>query len=689
MNFPEKLDLPPEFRIPYGRQFLGYVIDVTERISGKLPPTLQSWSLHRLTSPAKPLDPKTAEELARTVSPQDCLKSLAEIEALLQAEGPLMPWEVERRLAERQQQDIPVHLLDRAERFAALDHQPEPMTGWNQKAFGGLITAQSALFKKTTGTPVAVFDGDLSNMRGTNEFYYWLLCAQSGHSWEGVGGARDAALMTQAQALTDRATRILTRIAIQKTGGEGIRNGGDELRLIAFGFPEDRNKADAMVRDIHEASEIATARMGLHAHPHAKPEYARDPDRNGFGNAMGWFWLPTDDINFAEGATQAEAETDNAKKDLGRERQSGKYARYGCDSYVALSGAFFSVPETEAEKSDLARRAGAYLDASLAAMGDLEQELGIGPPAAPEDKPHPNLHRLGQLAGAHPFDRLPQDTELRDLVAEAFRNGLEDQDRAAFEALREKDKRLVEMVAAHAPMRDYITGAYAGQDLPALADIVFRVNETLRARALTEMPKDHPDRARLEASTGFFTISTSINIGGLNKYLGHEPTNVVLEHFNQNILRKSLATAGLSPDNACIVSLGGGDFTLLLQNVVQQPDGRWRMVKESDVQNILKEIETATQALNNAPSQTFLREEFNSASQPLEFRLIRDIPDVRQENQHGLRLFTTSRLLSIPPGRHDPGGLIAGQIRNHFEQEKQKSPAPKIDAAPVPAAPSV
>lgn len=693
MDFSEKLDLPEAFHVPYGRQLLIYAIDMAYKITGKIPPDVRSWHEHRLTGSATPHSTEESGRLSGTVSPQDCQAVLEEIRTILKEEGPLMPWQIERRLAERHGTQIPDHLLNTAASFAALDHQPEPMTDWNQKAFGGLIVAQAALYKDTTNTPVTIFDGDLSNMRGTNELYYWLLCMESGHQWEGMGGARDPALMAQAQALTDRAARILAAIALRESSrgdgvaSEGIRNGGDELRIVAFGFPEDKIKAQETVEKIHTASEIATARMGLHDHPHAKPDYENDPNRNGFGNAIGWFWLPTDDINFAEGAHQAEAETDNAKIDLGKARREGKYESCKIEAYKALSGQFFSMPETEEEKANLSRLASNYLKASRAAMETLESELGIGPPYVPGNKPVPNLHRLGKLAGERNFDRLPQDSELRDLIAEAFRNSLTDTDKTAFEALDEKDKRLVEMMAAHAPMRDYVSGAYAGQDLPALADITFQVNNSLHRRALENTPEDAPNRSTIEKANEFFAISTSINISGVNKHLGHESTNALLEHFNENILNGALSAASLRPENACIVSFGGGDFTILLQNVVQNPDGNWRAIEEKDVQKITQAIADSTRALNDVSSTSFLREEFNKASKAVEYPFIGNVPDARQENVTGIRLFSTYQKLSVPADRHDSGGLIAGRILYHFRQEKEKFPAPTADfAGPKPQA---
>lgn len=653
MDITKKLSLPSEFRVPYGRQLLTYTLDIASKITGKALPDTHIWHAHSMTAES-------------TVSPQDCLNVLGDIKAILKENGPLLPWKVERKLVERHAASIPDHLLDTAGNFAALDHQPEPMTGWNQKAFGGLIVAQAALHKETTENPAAIFDADLSNMRGTNELYYWLLCMESDHEWEGPDGARDPELMAQAQALTDRATRILAAIAIQKTGGEGIRNGGDELRIVVPGFPEDRKKAEETVSAIHDASEIATARMGLHDHPHAKPKHASDPNRNGFGNAVGWFWLPTDDVNFVQGAKQAEAETDNAKIDLGRARRTGKYEEYKIEAYQALSGRLFVMPQTEEEKKDLAGRAADYLKASQAAMAALEDELGIGPPPMPENMPSPNLHRLGQLAGNQDFDHIPRDSELRDLIAETFRNSLTSQDKAAFEALSEEDRHLVEMMAAHAPMRDYVSGAYAGQDLPALSDIVFQVNDSLHRRAQGDMSTENP---------GFFAISTSINISGVNKHLGHEPTNTILEHFNTKILTDALAAADLAPENACIVSLGGGDFTILLQNIVQRPDGNWRVIKENDVRKITDNIAQGTQALNDSPSSSFLKES--------EYSHIGKIPDARQENVTGIRLFSTYQELSVPPDRHDPGGLIAGRILQHFKQEKEKTPAPTPTLASI------
>lgn len=685
MGITKKLSLPPEFRIPYGRQMLAYALDISSKITGKPLPDAHSWHAHQLTEPAIPHGAEETANLARTVSPQDCQDVLNEIKEILKEQGPLMPWQIERELAERHGAQIPGHLLDTATDFAALDHQPEPMTGWNQKAFGGLIVAQAALYKDTTNTPVAIFDGDLSNMRGTNEMYYWLLCVESGHPWEGKGGARDPELMAQAQSLTDRATRILAAIALRESSrgdgmaSEGIRNGGDELRIVAFGFPEDKTRAQETVDAIHKASEIAAARMGLHDHPHGKPDYENDPYCNGFGNAVGWFWLPTDDMNFAEGATQAEAEINNAKLDLSRVRRTGKYIQYKAKAHQALFERFFSAPETEEEKAERPSLASNYLKASRAAMEALESELGIGPPHAPDNMPSPNLHRLGQLAGNQNFNHLPRDPELRELSTKAFRNSLTGTDKTAFEALDEKDKRLVEMMAAHAPMRDYVSGAYAGQDLPALADITFQVNSSLHRRALESTPEDAPNRSALENTRDFFAISTSINISGVNKHLGHEPTNEILGHFNTKILNGALAAADLGPENACIVSLGGGDFTILLQNVVQNPDGNWRAVEEKDVQKITQAIADATRALNDAPSTSFLREEFNKASKAVEYPFIGSIPDARREDVTGIQLFSTRQKLSVPANRHDPGGLIAGRILNHFRQEKEKSPAPTAE----------
>lgn len=668
MDFSSKQDLPEEFRLPYGRLLLAYCVDIASKITEKARPDIHTWRAHRLTDPARPPDAEQAARLAETVSPADCKAVLAAMEEIFRQDGYLRPWDLERRLAERHRPDLSAALLDVAARFAAVDHQPEPMTDWHQKAFAGLLVAQAALYKRATGTPVAVFDGDISNMRGTNDLYYRLLCRKAGRAPEPPGGKPDPALMAQAQALTDRAVRILAAIAHRETGGEGCRNGGDELRTLVPGFPEDREKAAALVERIHLASEIATARMGLHDHPHAKPEHAANPDRNGFGNAVGWFWLPVHDIDFAGGAKQAEAETEGAKAALGvlRRREHGIYSAFRAPAYDTLPP-----PATTATP----QQAAAYLEASAAAMAALEEECGIGPPARPADRPTPNLHRLAGLAGAQGFDSIPGDGDLSALVARAFEDSLTGPDRAAFDALDPQARRCLEMVAAHAPARDYVTRAYVGQDLAPLSEITHTVNESLRRRALAALPDNHPDRVTLERS-GLFAIGASINTAGFNKHLGHEPTNTLLEHFNAKILTAALTAARLSPQNACIVNLGGGDFAILLQNAVPHPDGGWRIVKESDITTLRRTIAENIARLNDEPCLAFFRETFNKASKGPRYDRIGDVPDTRLEGASGLRLSTASKWIEIPPDRPDPGGLIAGQIRQHLENDKKTAPSP-------------
>lgn len=690
----EKRDLPEEFRVPYGRQFLAYVLDMASKITGKPVPDAQTWRAHRLTDPASPLTDEMSARLRTTVSPADCRMVLEEMAEVFRTKGFVLPWEMERQITERFEPGIPRTLIAAAERFAALDHQPEPMTGWHQKAFGGLIVAQAALYKKATGHPVAIFDADLSNMRGTNDLYYRLLCLTEGQAWNGSAGARDSTLQQDAENLTDRAVRILAAIAIRETGGDGIRNGGDELRIVAPLFPEDRDKAMATVDAIHWASESATARMGLHDHPHGKPDHAINPNRNGFGNAAGWFWLPADDLNFAIGVKQAEAEIEGAKAGLAVLRRTGRLYDHEKDPAYSFipSLTHLPAPASDAERADQAAKARACLDASIRAMENLERTLGIGPPEADRARrSEPNLHRLARMAGAQDFYHLPQDPELRALSARAFRESLWPSERIAFESLEPREKILLEMMAAHAPARDYVCGAYSGQDLAPLADIVLSVNESLRRRAFDTLPETYPDRAAL-MKPGFLAIGASINTAGFNKHLGHATTDAILEHFNRTILVKGLEAAGLRPENACTVHLGGGDFVMLLQSAVPQADGRWRAVTEADADTIMHSIAQATDALNREPCTAFLQQSFNKASRAPAYALLGDIPDTRVDNARGVRLFKTQRWLSAPANQSNAGGLIAGLLRQHIESEKKAAappePAAAPDSAPAPSLPA-
>lgn len=671
-EFSPKEHLPKAFRIPYGSEMLSYIIDFIVKTEGKERPDAVSWRAHSLAEPAQP---RTAEEQAaldKKVSPQECVAILNEIKSIFSEENKyLSPFEIERKLIERRGAALAKKFLDIAEGFAAVDRQPEAMTNFLiQKSFAGLVVAQASLYGTATNTRVTVFDADASNMRGTNDLYYWLLCMERGVEWT-ADGPRDPALMAEAERLTDRAARIVLAIARDETGGGALRTGGDEFRFLRFGAME-RGGEDSLIAVIHERSEDATGRMGLHDHPHAKPTYRNDPVRRGFGNALGWFWLPDDDINFAEGANQAEAETENAKLDLGRARLA---RRERDPAYAALRERFFERPGSEEDRAELQTLASAYLEKSIGAMEALEAELKIGPPPAPEKRPAPNLHRLGELAGKAGLDTLPDDDALRKLVAGAFRESLTAEEKESFKNMDDRERRLVEALAAHAPARDYATGSYAGSDFPALAGIVSSVNESLRARALAELPSEHPDRAALE-KRGVFVVGASLNPAGMNAIIKHEATNKVLEHFAGSVLGEALAAAGLTPENACVLHLGGGDFAMMLQGAIPQGGGEWRIVNAHDVKKIETAILQEVAKLNNTPCATLLKGLFNSASLGGDV-LFRNIPDARVEGATGLR--STAAGLWVKVGDHkNPGGLVAGRFREEFDRQKTA-------AAPVPA----
>lgn len=613
--------------LPHAREVQDYLIDLTAAITGKKhPPADYIQDLNRKSG--------------IFVTARDIQNVLEDIKTLYREQGYKKPWDIENDLIRKNQPDLPEAAITRADFYAAEEMTPDHLTGYFHKTQVPLVMGLSALYEQTTGSPVSVLEVDYSNMRGTNDHFAKLLATAEGAPLQST--------MQDAMALTDRASYIVAQtitdtLAHSLKGRDEIsmiplRTGGDEVRIVLPNL--EQGEAKMILKQIHDNIESVTARIGLHDHIHTKRPL--DEWSNGFGACGTVFALrATGQNDFNDAIRDADHAIQETKVILGR-------ARLESSAFEPLK----PPGSTDPARYHDADTASQHLEAVMSNMADLYQGNILLEDYAP------TIPRLEDIA----YDSDPVHFLTLDQIQERFHAHLNDDLKNQDITLTPAQEKLLNIKVTKFPAQDYATGTLMARDLPAMTGAAMAVTAAINER--------------LHRNHNPWTLGVSFhNLAGLNEVLGHEKSNIVLHHQAHAILEESLFRSGIAHENMVLAHMGGGEFRAIIQPIIPNADGSYRIIGPNDIKNISDEIQSRTESLNKTKIASFFTHygitQHGNATLPERFS---DIPNPRAElrnTESGMtatvsaRLYSVDESLNTHSGRR--GGAVVSFIGDHLD----------------------
>lgn len=619
-----KFDLIPRLSgVPYGREMQGHILELAALI-------------YRKELPSRAQGQKTIPEKSETyVSVKDCDGILEMIENTFRRDGAfLLPWEMDRRLIEKTtERRISAAALDLAADYGAANRTAEPLTGGHRKAQAPLITALAHLYAQARDEHVYAFDLDYSNMGGTNNHFYKVLCAAEGRSetFDSENKPVHDDLYRRAMVLTDRSARILAEIPRERILSaapgarvEPLRVGGDEARYIGIGIPPDA--VEGIPGAIHRAFENVTRDLGLHNHPYAKKEDLAE--KKGFGGGVASFRLGEPGTPYHVAANAADEKISEQKIVIGKGRLSGYF--------------YTQKEESVSARYEDARSAADYLRQVESVLSYYEGFYHIGSDVD-SDRAPPVATLVDQAHLSH----IPGPDDLRALLAKSYAGDL----RQRNISLPGEDQALAGLLFLKYPYPDYVTDTLMDSDFPMMVGIARTVAERNQAAVLGTLPSSHPDRAFIEETPLWGMGIKFHNIKGFNAALKHEATNAVLGMLADDVLKGALRDVGIDERNVCVAHYGGGQFLLVALPVVAAPEGGGHSLIEGRRMQALEEaVERRLESLNTLKIGAFLaRHQLPLVDDSLSNKTLGEIPN-GDEKERGWKdgLSVTTAVVNLP-----------------------------------------
>lgn len=144
----------------------------------------------------------------------------------------------------------------------------DAVTGYYAKQCMPVIVGMAHMVGTAEGNtiPVSLIEGDFSNMGGCNKSH--------------VGRAGTDKLINRICALVENSFTEYAKEKNLKISVQGVRAGGDEVRLVAYGLKQEQVR-EVLETRVHPRINLIAAEMGVHTAPHEKK--GRIP---GFGAAF-------------------------------------------------------------------------------------------------------------------------------------------------------------------------------------------------------------------------------------------------------------------------------------------------------------------------------------------------------------------------------------------------------------------
>ncbi|MCB1557575.1 MAG: hypothetical protein KDJ50_01465 [Alphaproteobacteria bacterium] len=634
---------------------------------------------------------------------------LRDILHIFESEGFLHPAELRSRLTQKYLGDASDDLL---QIFEELDHsryQPDVMTGFLQKPHLGLASALGHLYARTHNKNVALIEVDFSNMGGTNDFHQIQILretdsplrdelisiienrAQHPEIFEamlqGSAGERGLAMLelfqdTQKQAiqLTDRTARLIA-LTIQKNlqdalpnGGTilPIRAGGDELRLIVEGINSDN--IEKIKHKIHREIEDRMAELGLHDHAHLK--YPDDDWKRGFGAAIAILDMRA--INPAKVIHRADEEIKHNKNYIGHDR----LGIVPDDTYEKPFRTLFAASPSQMPdeaKGDIERAIQIAMNNIRKAAVDLKTHFDALKPKGSftiQDRMSALEQKIDFLEHSviHPFSPVVPAYLLRSIEhAPLFSTPAERRFQALRTELKERDiavqsdyqKEQIRNYALRTTSKDPTADVWMPNDLPETVEIFY--NDSKKLEQHLSLPGLRP----YSLSIGFQ------NLAGLNNELGHDGANAVLHDMAHEIIVKALKNAGLKNGDFQIAHYGAAEFHLVIRPAFFDSDDNLRVINDSFMKEVAKDIKKLTETLSAVPIHDYLEqkniEPDEEHSSKLDGKNLGDVRSIKKEREiRGIPVTTVYRPVDL-----------TGKTAGYYLQQQREVLETKISATRV------
>ncbi len=247
--------------------------------------------------------------------------------------------------------------------------------------------------------------------------------------------------------------------------------------------------------------------------------------------------------------------------------------------------------------------------------------------------------------------RTPTETDTRLMHAALEKGGVN---------LNGAQRRLFENVLASSSPVDSATRTYVGDVMPAIygqfAKDTSRLQQHLEKNPNLLASMGHLNPADLKARAMAVSLE---NLAGINKLLGHDNANIVLNHFAHNIVLKSFETAGIGRENVEIGHDGGGRMLLAIRPIVGNAAGGTRALTDHDMKVVQSEINRQMQEFKSQNVFTFLESAQGTIPKGLDPQMkMNDIPDGKGRPElKGVDATSTVTTLNY---RTDAGLVIRG-----------------------------
>lgn len=212
------------------------------------------------------------------------------------------------------------------------------------------------------------------------------------------------------------------------------------------------------------------------------------------------------------------------------------------------------------------------------------------------------------------------------------------------------------MLASSSPV-DSATRTYVGDVMPEIFGQFAKDAERLRAH-LSRNPQlmnglGHPNLADIKARSMAVSME---NLAGVNKLLGHDNANIVLNHFAQNIVLKSFEAAGvkIGRESVEIGHDGGGRMLLAIRPIVGTA-GNARILSDHDMAAAQGEINRRMQEFKTTNIFAFLEQTNGTIPKGLDPKMtMADIADGKGRPElKGLDATTSIRTLNYQNAQGD------------------------------------
>lgn len=543
------------------------------------------------------------------------------------ANGFLPPHTTSLALIRRYSPDMPEKALEIVQNeLNQRYNEKEPLTGAHRKQHEPLLTGLAHLYGVLMEKPVTLVIGDFSNMRGTNEHFRKIMAAAEKKDVTDIP-------LAEAEKRTDKAVRAVSTLIQEqlKLGASKKqvdffchRTGGDEFQIVFAGLDEKATNAllDSCVKP---AVEEMTAKTGLHRHEHSKER--DDPWSRGFGIAfstiaLGQTTQPGLALAKADSAMQEEKARigNNRIGALGHLRPVPGLSELPPDAVSPprrdllqpngnLAGLTnIELLEKAAEQAEIAAQlAEEYRKTGKKILKGKElkypQQQSRFDQPGDERSTEPHVFRCKQEKSAalarevlNHFDGTvapkkirsrkfqPEESDHAPPSLGLFLTPGERTIRRVLAAMKAGSvtldpgqAKLVQHVLSNSDAVDPATGAYMGDQMPAIFGVFAQDTASLRL-SLAETPENEQAEVKntLENQSPDTLQSYSFaaamhNLAGVNQLLGHKNANHVLHHF-ATLLNQSIRKAGINPDYTETGHDGGGLFITALRPLVSFND---------------------------------------------------------------------------------------------------------------------